>query len=477
MKEDKSVELDAFVKDLSAKGIAMESIDEYLEEIVVDDYDSWKAPFDMWPYNIIRYMSGLEVEKPAYIVRIESENDIVEVLASARENGVCIIPVCGLSNVVGATLPSGKCVFLDVSRMNRILEFDPENRYVVVEAGVKIRELLEWLEAKGYTLTYRPQSEKLACVGGSIGTLGSGALSPRLGNIEDIVLWMEVVTPAGEVLTIGSKRNPRGIIQPGINMVYFGSEGGYGVITKVALRVVEKPETVIDIAFAMESFERAVEAARRIYSWEPPLLMRIQDKREAQLHYGLEKDVVIVQVGGPSRIAGAKAAWIRDLITQLGGTPREGLIEEWWKTRYNYSESMKMVLSAGLAFDTIDMAAYWRVLPRLHKRLIGELESMSGVSLAFSHASHFYINGGALYTTIVFERDPDLYWKIWEKAISVAINVGASIVHHHNIGVLREKWAFEEFEGSLKLAYLLKKALDPGATIRSGILGRVRFDE
>lgn len=469
--------MDSFLERLQSEGIEVVGVEESYRDVIVDDYDAWKAPFDMWPYNIIMHLEGEEVERPTIIVRPSSGEEVAEVLKLASEHGICIIPACGLSNVVGATRPSRNCVFLDTSGMDEIIEFNPDDRFVIVEAGVRVGRLVKWLEDKGYTLPYRPQSERIACIGGSISTQGAGAFSPGLGNIEDVVLWMEVATPTGRRLILGSRRSPRGIVFPGVNMVYFGGEGAFGVITRVALRVLEKPESDIEMAYLMNGFAEAVKAARKIYSWDPPTMMRIQDEREAQLYYGVEEAVVLVGVEGPSRVAEAKAMYVDEILRKMGARSREGIVEEWWRNRYRYSESMKLVLSSGMAFDTIDLSAYWSRLSELHKELHGTLDSINGVSLSFSHASHFYINGGALYTTIVFGRDPQLYWKIWRAAMEIALRTGASIVHHHSFGTVREKWAMEEYSGSLWIASTLKNALDPRRTVKSGIIGRVQFND
>lgn len=456
---------------LGSHGIRFERPDEKYREVVVDDYDRWSAPFDMWPYNIVRKLQGRSIPVPKLVVEPETPEQVEEAVRLARESGVCLIPVCGMSNVVGDTEPRGECVFLDLSRLDKVEEFRPEDRLVVVGAGARISSLIDWLEERGYTLTYRPQSEKLACIGGSISTLGAGAFSPGIGNIEDVVLWFEVVTPDGERLIVGSRANPRGVVLPGVNMVFFGGEGAYGVITRVALRVVEKPEARIGLSYTLPGFPEAIMAARRVYSWEPPQLMRVQDEREARLTYGLDEAVVLVEVMGPQRVAEAKADHIKELLESLGGREREGLVEEWWRNRYEYSRLMKMVLSTGLAFETIDMATYWSILPRLHEKIHEALDKTQGVALSYSHASHFYRNGGALYTTIVFDRDPDTYWRIWRTALETALGVGASILHHHGFGRVRAKWASTEYPGSTKLAGMIKKALDSEDRFKAGLQG------
>ncbi|MCE4599964.1 MAG: FAD-binding oxidoreductase [Desulfurococcales archaeon] len=428
----------------------------------LSDYDNWRSVADMWPLNIIRAYKGEALDLPSLVVYPESVEDVTHIVRLAASHKACIVPICGLSNVVGSTTPGECCVAVSLSRLDKILELREEDRLVVVEAGLKVSELEEWLNKRGFTLAYRPQSERLACIGGSISTLGAGAYSPGYGNIEDVVLWLDVVDRRGEMIRVGSDRNPRGLILPGVNNVFLGAEGGYGIIVRTGLRVRELPEEEADLSYTLPSFADAISVARRAYSWSTPLMMRIQDSSESLLHYGIEDTMLLARIAGPRSIVEGQRRYLEAIIRAAGGREAPGLVEKWWRNRLSYAGSVKTVLDMGLAFDTIDQAAYWSVLPRLHSLLLENLARIEGVSLAFSHASHFYPNGGSLYTTVVFERDPQVYWRVWDVATETALKAGASIVHHHGFGLLRRRWAAFEYGGSLKLACAVKRALDPG---------------
>jgi alkyldihydroxyacetonephosphate synthase len=141
----------------------------YVEGDIIDRYSR-----DWWPLAILLEKMGLWGFRAKAVLFPESVEEVSGLVRLAGEHGVCIIPYGGGSSVTGAASPREGCVILSLSRLNRILEFSEEDLIVTVEAGALLREVELWLNERGYTLRYTPQSFDIASVGGSIATGGVG---------------------------------------------------------------------------------------------------------------------------------------------------------------------------------------------------------------------------------------------------------------------------------------------------------------
>jgi FAD/FMN-containing dehydrogenase len=143
------------------------------------------------------------------VVHPTGEDEVRTLVRLADRHGVVLIPYGGGTNVSGAlTCPPHErrtIVSVDMRGMNRILEIDRANGWVVVEAGITGKDLEARLEAEGLTAGQVPDSVELSTVGGWIATNASGMKKNRYGNIEDAVLDAVLVTPRGEV-----RARPRG---------------------------------------------------------------------------------------------------------------------------------------------------------------------------------------------------------------------------------------------------------------------------
>lgn len=461
---DKCRALDRLAGILDSLGVEYERPEEGGVE-VAGDLGSWpRGLADSWPlYAVLG-----RAPAPGLVVRPSTVDEAVEAVKAALDSGSCITPRCGGSNVVGASTPGRCCAALDVSRLDRVELVDAEARVAVAEAGAVVSQVEAEARRRGLTTALRPQSEDIACVAGLVSTLGSGAYTPGYGNVEDVVQWVEAFIPGVGLARLGSSVNPRGRVGPGVWALLHGSEGSLGVILRVGLRLRDAPESVEARAFSFDSFEKALRAAERLVQWNPPLTLRVLDESEASIH-GLEGAVLLLEYAGDPEASRALAEWASRVAGGLGGRDLgPGPVRDWWESRSRYREYSRMVAESGMAYETVDLAAHWPGLRRLHSLLSERLSSTPGVALHFSHASHFYPGGGSLYVTVVMERSPATYWRVWRAIAGAAREAGASIVHHHGFGALRLPWAREELGGALDVYCRLKRALDPGFTLAPG---------
>ncbi|MGB8650790.1 MAG: FAD-binding oxidoreductase, partial [Mycobacteriales bacterium] len=215
-------------------------------------------------------------------VVLPARDQVAAVLAVCRELGVAVVPFGGGTSVVGGVAPlSGPhraVVALDLRRLDQLLALSEQDLTAVLEPGLRGPEAEALLNARGYTLGHFPQSYEHASIGGYAATRSSGQASTGYGRFDANVLGVTVETPAGR-LALG--RGASTAAGPALLQLLVGSEGTFGVITSVTMRVRPLPEVKRYDAWLVRSWEAGVEQLRRLeQSGVAPDVARLSDVDE-----------------------------------------------------------------------------------------------------------------------------------------------------------------------------------------------------
>jgi alkyldihydroxyacetonephosphate synthase len=424
---------------------------------------------DHWPLGIMDERSG-KAPPRVLVARPSGREQVAAILRWANANGVRVTPMGGGTGVCGALSPQAGELVLDMGAFDRILEVDETNLTCRCESGVNGMELEKHLNQLGLTLGHFPSSLPGTTLGGLIATRSSGQESSRYGNVEDMVLSLAVVLPDG---TFAAPRpGPRSAVGPALHQLWLGSEGTLGVILGAVLRVHRLPEAVIGRGFAFADLAAGLEAMRSIMqAGIRPLVMRLYDAADTAFNgYDLPTGgcLLVVATAGLPAVARAEA----DAVTTLAG-PADDLGEDpwlrWQSHRFNLSaERMRSHLEpAGSYLDTIELAAPWTVLPELHVKVTSAI-AVGG--LALCHFSHAYEQGCCAYFTFGGSGETEqaarsAYMRAWEGAMSVAMELGATISHHHGVGQVRARWVADEMGGWMRVWRSIKESLDPNGVM------------
>jgi len=182
---------------------------------------------------------------PDAIVYPETEDQVISLVQVASSHGACLMPFGGGTNVSEAL----ECrhdelrtiISVDMRRMNRVLWIDTVNRMACIEAGAVGRHIMTDLEGYGYTMGHdEPDRIEFSTLGGWIATNASGMEKNKYGNIEDIVLDINVVTASGILKRSGVL--PRESVGSDMRRLMFGSEGKLGIVTSAVVKLFPLPE-------------------------------------------------------------------------------------------------------------------------------------------------------------------------------------------------------------------------------------------
>jgi alkyldihydroxyacetonephosphate synthase len=211
-----------------------------------------------------------------------------------------------------------------------------------------------------------------------------------------------------------------------------------------------------------------------------PLVMRLYDAEDTAFS-SIDIDdgwcALVVAVAGLAEVAEAEAAAAR----RLAGDARDLGEEPWnhWKAhRFDLSaERMAMLLAPPNSYlDTIELAARWTVLPELHARVKAAI-AVGGIALC--HFSHAYEQGCCAYFTFGGSGDDEQgartdYDLAWEGAMTAALELGATITHHHGTGQARARWIGSEMGGWTAAWRAIRNGIDPAGIMNPRAVGGVR---
>ncbi|MEU7380436.1 FAD-binding oxidoreductase [Streptomyces sp. NPDC042207] len=441
--------------------------------------------------DLLRIRDGDVTDVAAAVVLPADHDDVLAVLRACAAHGLALVPYGGGTSVVGGLAPERRRPFvaLDLRRMNRLLALDPVSRTATLQTGLRGPDTEALLAGHGFTLGHFPQSYEWATLGGFAAARSSGQASAGYGRFDEMVLGLTLATPEG---TVEAGRAPRSAAGPDLRQLVLGSEGAFGVITSVTVRLRPLPQTRVYEGWRFASFEQGAAALRRLAQDGPrPTVLRLSDETETLI--GLAQPDAIgspdsQRAAGCQAIAGYEgtaedtahrrrraAAVLRECGgTCLGEEPGE----RWAHGRYSAPYLRDSLLDAGAFAETLETAAFWSRIPGLYaavrEALTTTLTESGTPPLVMCHISHVYENGASLYFTVVSAQgdDPVAHWAPAKRAANEAIlAAGGTISHHHGVGTdHRDGYVREAGPLGVEALRAVKRRLDPDGLLNPGVL-------
>jgi alkyldihydroxyacetonephosphate synthase len=434
--------------------------------------------------------SGVQ-DAPDAVLLPGSEEDVAEILRFCADRSIAIVPFGGGTSVVGGLDPirgDFKAVIsLDLRRLNQLHSLDEVSGEAELGAGLTGPDAERLLGERGYSLGHFPQSFQFATIGGFAATRSSGQDSAGYGRFNDMVRGLRTVTPAG-VLDVG--RAPESAAGPDLRQLMIGSEGVFGVITRVRVRVHPVPATTKYEAWSFPDFATGAEALRAVVqTGTGPTVIRLSDEAETGVNLATTESIgedtitggclAITVFEGSAAHTESRHAETRALIEAKGGTSLgEAPALAWEHGRFNAPYLRDSLLSAGALCETLETATNWSNVPALKaavtEALTTSLAESGTPALVLCHISHVYPTGASLYFTVVAGQrgNPIEQWRKAKTAASDAMmRTGGTITHHHAVGADHRPWMRDEV-GDLGIAVLraVKATLDPAGILNPGKL-------
>jgi len=243
-----------------------------------------------------------------HILAVVFPHTVSEVSAIVKISEKYNIPVItrgGGTNVVGACVPVKESILLNMSKMNKILDINPQNMTATVQAGVIVGDLQKEVEKAGLYFPPDPSNLKVSTIGGGIAQNSAGAKAFKYGTMKDYVLGLKVVLANGEVVDTGSC-TIKNAVGYNLSSLFIGSEGTLGIVTEAILKLIPKPEQKSVIMAYFDSIDYAVSAVNAIIENKiTPCTIDFMDKNslrtiESFMQTGIlpEECALIIEIDG-----------------------------------------------------------------------------------------------------------------------------------------------------------------------------------
>ncbi|WP_240755800.1 FAD-binding oxidoreductase [Nocardioides iriomotensis] len=440
--------------------------------------------------DLLRMRQGDGSDAPDAVVLPADHAEVAAVVSWCGERRVAVVPFGGGTSVVGglAARRDGYAgvVALDLRRLDRLVSVDPVSMTAVLEAGVRGPRAEELLAEHGLTLGHFPQSFEYASIGGFAATRSSGQASAGYGRFDQLVVGLTVATPIG-TLELGSA--PANAAGPDLRELVLGSEGAFGVITSVTVRVRAVPEQKVYETWRFASFGDGAAALRDLVQHDcAPTVLRLSDENETALNLAKPDEVGGDSAGGCLVVTGfegtpddvaRRRATVSARLEKAGGTSlgaEDGAA--WAAGRFHGPYLRDAMLDIGVLVETLETATFWSNLPRLYAAVADALTTAltdeQGGPIVLCHVSHVYETGASLYFTVAAKQDGDglAQWATAKGAASDAmIAAGATITHHHAVGRDHKPWLAREIGPvGVEMLRAVKERVDPFGVLNPGAL-------
>jgi glycolate oxidase len=197
-----------------------------------------------------------------FVVFPTAAEHVSAIVKLANREGLPFVARGAGTGLSGGCLPAEGGVVISLMRMNRVLEVDYDNQVAVVEPGLVNLHLSWAVGPSGYYYGPDPSSQQACTIGGNVANNSGGPHTLKYGVTVNHVLGLEVVMPDGEIVWLGGKtREAHGYDLTGI---FVGSEGTFGIATKIVVRILRKPQAVRTVLAVFDRVEQASAAVSAV---------------------------------------------------------------------------------------------------------------------------------------------------------------------------------------------------------------------
>ncbi len=377
----------------------------------------------------------------------------------------------------GGCLPAEGGLVISLMRMNRVLEVDYDNQLAVVEPGLVNLHLSWAVGPKGFYYAPDPSSQQACTVGGNIANNSGGPHTLKYGVTVNHVLGLEVVLPDGEIMWLGGRtREAQGYDMAGL---FVGSEGTFGIATKIVVRILKQPQAVKTVLAVFDSIDEASEAVSAVITRGLiPAAMEMIDQTtigavEDAFGCGYPRDAaaaLLVELDGLQHGMDAQVERVIAACRDCGGRDVRAARDEaerqlLWKGRKSAFGAFGRISPAYMVMDGVIPRTR---LPEVLKK-VNEIAAAHGLRVG----NVFHAGDGNLHPNILYDpRVPGEEARVVEaggEILKVCAAVGGSISGEHGIGLEKIDYMSLIFtEADLGFMRELREAFNPRGLCNPG---------
>jgi glycolate dehydrogenase FAD-linked subunit len=412
-----------------------------------------------------------------FVVFPTSVEQVSAVVKLANREGLPFVARGAGTGLSGGCLPAEGGLVISLMRMNRVLEVDYDNQIAVVEPGLVNLHLSWAVGPKGFYYAPDPSSQQACTVGGNIANNSGGPHTLKYGVTVNHVLGLEVVLPDGEIMWLGGRtRESQGYDMAGL---FVGSEGTFGIATKIVVRILKQPQAVKTVLAVFDTIDQASEAVSAVIARGLiPAAMEMIDHTtigavEDAFGCGYPRDAaaaLLIELDGLQHGMDAQVERVMAACRDCGGRDVRAARDEaerqlLWKGRKSAFGAFGRISPAYMVMDGVIPRTR---LPEVLKK-VNEIAAARGLRVG----NVFHAGDGNLHPNILYDpRVPGEEARVVEaggEILKVCAAVGGSISGEHGIGLEKMDYMPLIFtEADLGFMRELREAFNPRGLCNPG---------
>ena len=422
--------------------------------------------------------TDIKAGKPLTVFRPKTTEQVAGIMRACTEYDIKAVVQGGLTGLAGcATVQDGE-VIINLGQMNQVVEFDEVGGTLCVESGMVLEEVCQLVESKDWYFPLDLGARGSCRIGGNVSTNAGGNRVLRYGTTRDLVMGIEVVLPDGTVLNMLRRliKNNTGL---DLKHLFIGTEGRYGIITKVMLRLFPKPERRYSALLAMNNFAQItslLKFARATMSqlssfevmWKNYITVAAEVTGSAVPFNGAYQYYVLVEIEGVDspRLEEDFQAFLENALEQEHAD--DAIIPQniaqsqaLWILRDASAESMR-ARAPYLAFDIgIPLKDMSNFIDEVEEAIAKDYPDIE--CQLFGH-----LGDGNLHLTTARMRQED-FIPVEELVYQITQRYKGSITAEHGIGVIKKPFLhYSRSEEELKLMEQIRQLLNPDNALNNG---------
>ena len=447
---------------------------EQLRSFIRDEDRFITKPTVHWDHDQFKTVRAM----PDLVIQPTTNEEVGKVVKYASDHHIPIVPRGNSTGLMGANLSVDGGISLDMVKMNKILSYEPNNLTMTVQAGIRLKDMEEFLADKPFTYMPAPAMH-WATIGGNVDTNAGGLKAIKYGVTREHIRELKVVLADGKLYKFGAKavKSSSGY---SLKDLIIGSEGTLGVVTEVTVRLYPRPKEIINALIPYPTLTQAIKSVPAILaSGVVPTTVEFMGRKVIDLWESYANQKFPVSEGNGFIIVGidaftkgeveAELKQVLETVKQFDAGKAVVLAADSdeakliWKAR---EELLLAIQKSTPMMDEVDISVPIDHIPDVLKR-IDELEKEVGMRIPnFGHAGdgnlHIYLCSDDDSKEVFDKKSKEVITELYKKAKEVDGNMSGE----HGIGYAREPY-FEDYYGKdyVEMLRKIKLAFDPNDII------------
>lgn len=427
-----------------------------------------ESPEDCWVYG---YDNSKRQSLPDAVVFPLSTEEVRELVCLCARDKIPLTARGRGTGTTGATVPLRHGIVASFERMDRIIEFSRDNRFLVVEPGITNQAVQDFLKPHGFFWPPDPTSAAFCSIGGNLAYNSAGPRAVKYGTPRENTLGLRMITGAGEDLRLGTYTT-KGVVGLDLTRLVIGSEGTLGLITEATLKLTPLPEAKRTLRAVYSTLEAATRAIAAIMAQPAvPCALEFIDGNALDLirrHATLDlaegaKALLMIEVDGFTEALEVQTERVRAAATQEGllsfdvaRSQRE--IDALWQTRKALSPTLRKAAPKKINEDVVVPVS---ALPALIEGIDRLAERHRLLIVNFGHAGNGNLHVNLLYDPMG-EGETERAHRCLDELFTLVLSLRGSLSGEHGVGIEKRDFIDREIDPqSLRLMRAIKQQFDP----------------